>query len=227
MRRKDLKLSPERNTSAALRHFRGRRRGKYTEAQIDFCGKAWDSASDIQEIRSSTNTKVSYEAAFQFYRRQLAKLGVESVKEFKSIIRAHQARELRRRQRKQSAAKANTERGRNGIIHAMKPQAKTALSLALAIVGGIAAGMCCNASEWVENSSQTNPRPAAYTVKAYTEGSDPTLLKKRTQHSVATVYQLVPMQDFSQKWTDAKLYAKYGIIKSEQKFIESMIKPME
>ena len=55
----------------------------------------------------------------------------------------------------------------------MNNHAKTALSLALAIVGGIAAGMCCNASEWVENSSQTNPRHAAYTVKAYTEGSDP------------------------------------------------------
>ena len=34
---------------------------------------------------------------------------------------------------------ANTERGKNGIIHAMKPHAKSALSLALAIVGGIAA----------------------------------------------------------------------------------------
>ena len=87
---------------------RGRRRGKYTEAQIDFCGKAWESASDIQEIRNSTNTKVSYEAAFQFFHRQLAKLGVESVNEFKSIIRAHQARELRRRQREKSAtAKPN------------------------------------------------------------------------------------------------------------------------
>ena len=53
----------------------------------------------------------------------------------------------------------------------MKPHAKTALSLALAIVGGIAAGMRCDASEWVENSSQTNPRVAAYTVRAYTEGS--------------------------------------------------------
>ena len=55
----------------------------------------------------------------------------------------------------------------------MKPHAKTALSLALAIVGGIAAGMRCDASEWVENSSQTNPRGAAYTVKTYTAGSDP------------------------------------------------------
>ena len=69
--------------------------------------------------------------------------------------------------------KANTERGKNGIIHAMQPHAKTALSLALAIVGGIAAGMRCDASEWVENSSQINPRVAAYTVKAYTEGTDP------------------------------------------------------
>jgi len=28
-------------------------------------------------------------------------------------------------------------------------------------------------------------------------------------------------------WTDEKLYAKYGITPVEQKFIESMIKPME
>ena len=55
----------------------------------------------------------------------------------------------------------------------MNNRDKTALALALAIVGGIAAGMRWDASEWVENSSQTNPRPAAYTVKAYTEGSDP------------------------------------------------------
>ena len=27
-----------------------------SEAQIDFCGKAWDSAGDIQEIRNSTNS---------------------------------------------------------------------------------------------------------------------------------------------------------------------------
>ena len=65
------------------------------------------------------------------------------------------------------------ERGKNGIIHAMKPHAKTALSLALAIVGGIAAGMRCDASVTVETPSQTTPRPAAYTVKAYTGGFDP------------------------------------------------------
>ncbi len=34
------------------------------------------------------------------------------------------------------------------------------------------------------------------------------------------------MQDFSETQTDKKLYAKYSISKSEQKFIESLIKPM-
>ena len=106
----------EKVDAVAAKMRRGRRRGKYTETQIDFCGKAWDSAGDIQEIRNSTNTKVSYEAAFQFFHRQLAKLGVESVDDFKSIIRAHQARELRRHQREKSAAQSNTRRGKNGII---------------------------------------------------------------------------------------------------------------
>ena len=35
------------------------------------------------------------------------------------------------------------------------------------------------------------------------------------------------MQDFSETQTDKKLYAKYSNSKSEQKFIESLIKPME
>ena len=55
----------------------------------------------------------------------------------------------------------------------MNNRDKSALALALAIVGGIAAGLRCDASEWVENSAQINLRPAAYTVKTYTEGSDP------------------------------------------------------
>ena len=66
----------------------------------------------------------------------------------------------------------------------MKPHAKSALSLALAIVGGMAAGMRCDASVTVENSSQINPRVAAYTVKTYTEGS-PTLLSKEIFMAIA------------------------------------------
>ena len=50
----------------------------------------------------------------------------------------------------------------------MKPHAKSALALALAIVGGIAAGMRCDASVTVETPTQINPRVASYTVKTYT-----------------------------------------------------------
>ena len=37
----------------------------------------------------------------------------------------------------------------------------------------------------------------------------------------------VPLQDFTRPWTDADLYAKYGLTDEEINFIESMIKPME
>ena len=60
-------------------------------------------------------------------------------------------------------------RGKNDIIHTMNNRDKSALALALAIVGGMAAGTHCDASEWVDNPSQYTPRPAAYTVKAYTD----------------------------------------------------------
>ena len=35
------------------------------------------------------------------------------------------------------------------------------------------------------------------------------------------------MQDFSESWTDEKLYKKYGLTQDEIAFIESMIRPME
>ena len=52
-------------------------------------------------------------------------------------------------------------------------------------------------------------------------------LKKVSHHVVAKVYGFVPMQDFSQSWTDEKLYKKYHLTESEIKFIEDNIKPMD
>ena len=52
-------------------------------------------------------------------------------------------------------------------------------------------------------------------------------LKKITQHTTQRVYQFVPLQDFSKPWTDAELYAKYGLTGEEIAFIESMIRPMD
>lgn len=48
-----------------------------------------------------------------------------------------------------------------------------------------------------------------------------------TQHLSKSNFQFVPLQDFSEPWTDEKLYAKYGITPDEQAYIESLIKPME
>ncbi|MCF8265558.1 MAG: hypothetical protein K9I71_10370 [Ignavibacteriales bacterium] len=40
-------------------------------------------------------------------------------------------------------------------------------------------------------------------------------------------YVFVPQQDFTETWTDEKLYAKYGLTSEEIAFIESMIRPMD
>jgi site-specific DNA-methyltransferase (adenine-specific) len=40
-------------------------------------------------------------------------------------------------------------------------------------------------------------------------------------------FSFVPIQDFTEPWTDEKLYKKYGLTEEEIAFIESMIRPME
>lgn len=48
-----------------------------------------------------------------------------------------------------------------------------------------------------------------------------------SQHLSPERFRFVPLQDFTRPWTDADLYAKYGLTDEEIQFIESMIKPME
>ena len=52
-------------------------------------------------------------------------------------------------------------------------------------------------------------------------------IKKKTQHTINAVFELVPLQDFSKKWSDEELYDKYGLDMFEREHIESLIKPME
>ena len=40
-------------------------------------------------------------------------------------------------------------------------------------------------------------------------------------------FSFVPIQNFSESWTDEKLYKIYGLTQKETNFIESMIRPME
>ncbi len=53
------------------------------------------------------------------------------------------------------------------------------------------------------------------------------LQKKNTQNAAKGVYDLVPVQNFDEEWTDEKLYKKYGLTQEEIVFIESMIRPMD
>jgi site-specific DNA-methyltransferase (adenine-specific) len=53
------------------------------------------------------------------------------------------------------------------------------------------------------------------------------LLHKPTQHVSRSAFSFVPALKLSTKWTDEKLYMKYGITNDEVAFIESMIRPME
>ncbi len=53
------------------------------------------------------------------------------------------------------------------------------------------------------------------------------LLHKPSQDTTRKVYTFVPTQEWTKPWTDADLYKKYGLTKSEIAFIEGIVRPME
>lgn len=52
-------------------------------------------------------------------------------------------------------------------------------------------------------------------------------IKKKTQNGPRSVYQLVPLQDWSKPWTDAELYKKYKLTPEEIAHIEENIEEMK
>lgn len=53
------------------------------------------------------------------------------------------------------------------------------------------------------------------------------LLHKPSQDTTRKVYTFVPTQEWTRRWTDEDLYAKYGLSASEIAFIEKVVRPME
>ncbi len=51
-------------------------------------------------------------------------------------------------------------------------------------------------------------------------------VRKITQDATHSTYVWVPMQTWDRTWTDEDLYAKYGITKKEQAYIESQVRAM-
>lgn len=52
-------------------------------------------------------------------------------------------------------------------------------------------------------------------------------LKKITQDTTSKVYEFIPIQDFSEPWTDEMLYKKYGFSEEQIRFIENSVRPMD
>jgi site-specific DNA-methyltransferase (adenine-specific) len=53
------------------------------------------------------------------------------------------------------------------------------------------------------------------------------LLHKPSHNTTRKVYTFVPSQEWTRRWTDEALYAKYGITASEIAFIEKVVRPMD
>lgn len=53
------------------------------------------------------------------------------------------------------------------------------------------------------------------------------LLHKPSQDTTRKVYTFVPTQEWTKRWKDEDLYAKYGISEGEIDFIEKVVRPME
>jgi site-specific DNA-methyltransferase (adenine-specific) len=53
------------------------------------------------------------------------------------------------------------------------------------------------------------------------------LLHKPSQDTTRKVYTFVPTQEWTRRWTDEDVYAKYGLSEGEIAFIEKVVRPME
>ena len=53
------------------------------------------------------------------------------------------------------------------------------------------------------------------------------LLHKPSQDTTRKVYTFVPTQDWTRKWTDEDLYAKYDLSEEEIAFVEKIVRPMD
>ena len=52
-------------------------------------------------------------------------------------------------------------------------------------------------------------------------------LVKITQNTMKKAYSFIPVQNFNEKWSDERLYERYGLNKTEIEFIEKMVCPAD
>lgn len=91
-------------------------------------------------------------------------------------------------------------------------------------------GMVCTESYIVFGGDENLSEKTAHNLAAYLQTRFARFcnsLAKVSQDATAKTYRFVPMQDFSEEWTDEKLYKKYGLTEHEIEFVEKTIKAME
>ena len=70
----------------------GRRKGRHSPEQKKVCLALWMDAQENEELKDASGTgKATHEAAFNWYKRKLALVGVTSVAKFKAIIHTMQS----------------------------------------------------------------------------------------------------------------------------------------
>ena len=100
---------------------RRKRKRKYTDVQAETCRAYWDVAQTNAEVKHAINTRITYESVFNYYTRQLAKIGVRTVETFKAIIHSSQNRECEDRKRELEARReAERKAAKHGIMRGMK-----------------------------------------------------------------------------------------------------------
>ena len=77
---------------------------------------------------------------------------------------------------------------------------------------------------WVESEEEARSLESYYRTKFFRHLVS---LRKITQDALRPMYSWVPMQTWDRRWTDAELYAKYGLTQEEIAYIEAVIRPME
>ena len=76
---------------------------------------------------------------------------------------------------------------------------------------------------WVSSESEALSLRSYYATKFFRFLVS---LRKITQDALKGTYTWVPSQAWTEEWTDAALYQRYGLTDAEIAYIEDVIKPM-
>ena len=76
------------------------RRARYGEAARAACLAYWDEARRNAEVKHATNTRITRKSVFEYYRRELAARGIDTLNKFCAVLHAEQSRECEARRRK-------------------------------------------------------------------------------------------------------------------------------